>query len=182
MVFVDLWLPIVVAAVVVFVTSALVWTVLPWHRSDFSKTPDEEVVRAALRGAKPGCYMVPWCIDAAELRNEEVAKRFTEGPKAYVTVIPNGMPQMGGKLLASLAFYVVVNIVCAYVASSVLATGASYLDVFRVTATTAFLGYGAAYVQDSIWFGRPWSITAKNLLDALIYGLLTGGVFGWLYP
>jgi hypothetical protein len=37
-----------------------------------------------------------------------------------------------------------------------------------------------AYIQDSVWFGRPVSITMKSLLDALLYGLLTGGTFGWL--
>lgn len=179
---VDLWLPVVVAAVVVFTASALVWTVLPWHRTDVAKTPDEEAVRAALKGAKPGCYVVPYCIDPAELDNDDVAKKFIEGPRAYVTVIANGLPRMRGRLVASFAFYTLVSAACAYVVATALEAGAVYLDVFRIAATTAFLGYGAACVQDSIWFGRPWSITAKNLLDALIYGLLTGGVFGWLYP
>ena len=47
---------------------------------------------------------------------------------------------------------------------------AAYLAVFRI-----------AGIPDSIWFGRPWSQTAKNLFDALLYSLLTGGAFGWLY-
>jgi hypothetical protein len=34
----------------------------------------------------------------------------------------------------------------------------------------------------SIWFGQPWSATVKDVLDGLIYGLLTAGVFGWLWP
>jgi hypothetical protein len=57
---------------------------------------------------------------------------------------------------------------------------ADYLEIFRITCTVAWAAYGIAFIQDSIWFGRPWSTTIKNLLDALIYGLLTGGVFGWL--
>ena len=32
---IDLWLPILVAAVLVWIASALIWTVLPWHKSDF---------------------------------------------------------------------------------------------------------------------------------------------------
>ena len=33
-----------------------------------------------------------------------------------------------------------------------------------------------------IWFGRPWSGVFKGFGDALIYALLTGGAFGWLWP
>ncbi len=43
-------------------------------------------------------------------------------------------------------------------------------------------GRMAATVPDAIWFGRPWSAIGKNLFDALMYGLLTAGVFGWLWP
>jgi hypothetical protein len=25
-------------------------------------------------------------------------------------------------------------------------------------------------------------VTVKNVVDGLVYGLLTGGVFGWLWP
>ena len=49
-----------------------------------------------------------------------------------------------------------------------------------VVGATAFIAHGIAGIPDSIWFGRPWSLTAKNMFDALLYGLLTGGAFGWL--
>ena len=49
-----------------------------------------------------------------------------------------------------------------------------------IAGAVAFVAYGIAYIQDSIWFGRPWPITARYIFDALIYGLLTGGTFGWL--
>ncbi len=44
----------------------------------------------------------------------------------------------------------------------------------------AFIACGAAYIQESIRFGRPRSMTPKTFLDAPIYALLSGGVFGWL--
>ena len=46
----DLWMPILVSAAIVWIFSALVWMVFPWHKSDFAKTVDEEAVRAALKG------------------------------------------------------------------------------------------------------------------------------------
>lgn len=177
----DLWLPVLVSAIVVFVMSAMVWMVLPWHKTDFKKTADEEAVRAALKGATPGYYMLPYVMDPAQLKNEAVAQKYIDGPLAYITVVPNGLPKMGPKLILSYIYYVVVGLLCAYVLTRTTAADAPYLEVFRVTGTTAFIAYGVAYVQESIWFGRPWSLTAKSFLDALLYGLLTGGVFGWLY-
>ena len=98
----------------------------------------------------------------------------------FVTLVANGMPTMGGKLLGSFFFNLLVGVFCAYLVSRTVVPTTDYLEVFRISGTVAFVAYSVAYVQDSIWFGRPWSITAKSFLDALIYALLTGGVFGWL--
>ena len=57
-----------------------------------------------------------------------------------------------------------------------------FRSVFRVTSAVAFLAYGWAVIPFAIWYGHPWSVTAKYLLDALIYGLVTGGVYAWLWP
>lgn len=176
----DLWIPILVSAVLVFVLSGLIWTVLPWHKSDFAKSGDEEAVRAALKGSSPGLYMVPYCTDPAELKNEEVAQKYIDGPQAFVTVVPNGLPSMGPKLGMSFVYNLVVGIICAYFVSRTASPEADYLAVFRVAGATAFVAYGIAYIQDSIWFGRPWALTAKTTFDSFLYALLTGGAFGWL--
>jgi len=70
----------------------------------------------------------------------------------------------------------------AYVAGRTIAPGTGYLSVFRIAGSVAFLAYAGARAADSIWFGQPWMTTAKHYIDGLVYGLLTGGVFGWLWP
>ncbi|NIQ58277.1 MAG: hypothetical protein GWN71_34520, partial [Gammaproteobacteria bacterium] len=71
----TLWLPILVTTVAVFVTSFLLWAVLPHHRSDYGQLPDEEAVREALRDAEPGLYNVPNLPSRAALEDPEyVAK------------------------------------------------------------------------------------------------------------
>lgn len=176
----DLWMPILASTVIIFVVSALVWMVLPWHKTDFSPPGNEEGVRSALKGYAPGFYMLPHCMDPAELKKDSVAQKYIDGPVGFVTIVPNGAPNMGPKLILSFVYFLFVSILCAYFVSRTLAADADYLAVFRIAGTTAWIAYGVAYIQDSVWFGRPWSLTIKNLLDALIYGLLTGGVFGWL--
>ncbi len=174
----DFWLPILVASAFTFVAGAVIWMAMPWHKKDFSKTVDEEAVRAALKGNGPGTYTVPNVATNDEFKSEETQQKLKDGPNAYITVIPSGLPTMGPKLVRNFLYNLLVASLCAYMLT--MTTAETYLEVYRVTCTTAWMAYGVAYIQESIWFGRPWSLTAKNLLDALIYGLLIGGVFGWL--
>ena len=45
----SLWLPILIAALLVWIASALFWTVGPHHKHEFAPLPDEDRVLAALR-------------------------------------------------------------------------------------------------------------------------------------
>jgi hypothetical protein len=79
-------------------------------------------------------------------------------------------------------YSIVVAIFAAYVAGTTLAPGAGYMDVFRVTSTVAFAGFALALWQGLIWYSRGLSYTLKSSFDGLVYALLTGGVFAWLWP
>ncbi len=52
----QLWLPILLSAVIVFVASSLIHMVLPFHKNDYRKLPDEDKVMDTLRsaGVTPG--------------------------------------------------------------------------------------------------------------------------------
>ena len=43
----TLWLPILLSAVIVFIASSIIHMLLPWHRSDYPKVPNEDKVRDA---------------------------------------------------------------------------------------------------------------------------------------
>jgi hypothetical protein len=68
------------------------------------------------------------------------------------------------------------------IAGAVSARRSPYLQVFRVAGTVAFLAYSGAHVPGAIWFGRPLGSALKEVADGLLYGLLTAGAFGWLWP
>ena len=176
----SLWLPILASAVACFIAGAVIWMAMPWHKRDWSKTTDEEAVRAALKSCEPGMYTVPNVKDQKQYAEPETQRKLEEGPQAFITVLPAGLPTMGPKLAMMFCYNVLVAVVCAYLLSRTVGSDADYLTVFRVTGTVAFIGYGVAYVQESIWFGRSWSLTVKTFFDALIYAVLTGGIFGWL--
>ena len=180
----SLGLAILVAAALVWIASALIWTVLPWHKGEYAGLPDESAALAALKtqDLQPGLYSFPHATSPNDFKDEATRLKFEEGPVGYLTVVPKGVPAMGKNMVLSFVFYVLVGVVVAYVASRTLSPGAEYMTVFRLTATVTWLAHGTAAIQEAIWFGRPWSSIARSLLDALIYGLLTGGVFGWLWP
>ena len=176
----DLWLPILAATLACFFMSSAIWVLFKWHNSDYRRADREEDVRAALQGSKPGYYMLPYCVDYAELAKEDMQQKFKDGPIAYITVAPSGLPAMGPRMVSMVLYFLLVSVICAYLVTRTLAPDAEYLAVFRVAGTVAFIANGIAVIPESIWFSRPWSMTIKNMLDALIYALITGGIFGWL--
>ncbi|HSG98517.1 MAG TPA: hypothetical protein VLB27_00615, partial [candidate division Zixibacteria bacterium] len=78
----DQWLAIVLSAVLVWVGSAIVWMVLPHHKNDFGKLPDEDAAQNALRpqNLKPGQYAMPYCKSPKDQQKPEVKERYDRGP------------------------------------------------------------------------------------------------------
>lgn len=180
----ELWMPILVAAVFVFLASSVFHMMLPIHKSDYSRVDNEEQVLDGLRaaGVKPGNYMFPHCGDFKEAQTPEGKAKFDKGPVGVMNIWPNGMPSMGKALGQWFVFCVVASTFVAYVADLTILPTADYLDVMRLTGTVAFMTYGLGAVMDSIWKGVKWSTSFKFVFDGLVYGLVTGGTFGWLWP
>ena len=179
----SLWLPILLAAVVVFVASFVLHMVLPYHWSDYAKLPDEAGATSALRGVPPGDYLFPKVGTPKEMKDPAFLEKWRAGPVGRLTILKTGpAPAMGKSLALWFLFCVVVSIFSAYIAGRALHTGSAYLEAFRFAGATAFAGYALGQWPESIWMGRPWSTTVKSTVDGLIYALLTGGIFGWLWP
>jgi hypothetical protein len=158
--------------------------VLPIHRKDFRKVPKEDELMDALRrlGIGPGDYLVPHPGSAAGMKNPEFVEKVRKGPSLLMTVYPPGPRSMGSSLLQWFIYCVVVSVIAAYITGRALGPGSEYLAVFRFSGTTAFVGYAFALAQNSIWYKRNWVTTTKTMVDGLVYGLLTAGAFGWLWP
>ncbi len=180
----ELWMPIVVSAIIVFIASSIIHMVLKLHKNDYAQLPNEDKIAAAMReaGVSPGYHTMPYFADMKDAGTPEGKKKYDDGPVAFVTVIPNGMPAMGKFLGLWFVFCLVVGVFAAYMAGRFLGPDAEYLSVFRITGTTAFLAYAAGEPVASIWKGQPWSNTIRHMVDGLVYALLTGGTFGWLWP
>jgi hypothetical protein len=180
----SLSIPILLSAVIVFVASSIIHMVLGYHRNDLRRVPKEDELLAALRGLDlpPGDYAVPHAGSMAAMRDPAFVEKMKRGPLAFLTVAPGAAPSMAKPLLLWFVYSVVVSLFAGYIASRALQPGAEYLEVFRFVGTSAFMGYSLGLLQHSIWYKRNWGTTLKSVFDGLVYGLLTAGTFGWLWP
>jgi len=180
----SLWLPILLSAVLVFIASSVIHMVLTYHRSDYRAVPSETEVMEALRkfGIPPGDYLIPHPGSPEAMKSPAFKEKITRGPVMMATVMKTGQFAMGAQLMQWFLYCVAVSIVAAYIASRAAGPGTEYLVVFRFAGCTAFVAYSLALWQNTIWYRRAWTTTLKSNIDGLFYGLLTGGVFGWLWP
>jgi hypothetical protein len=179
----GLWLPIVVSAVVVFVASSLIWTVLGADRWHVRRLADEEAVREALlkQGVAPGLYSIPYGTDR-DRKEAAFREKLAKGPVAVLTVRRPGLPNMGAFLGGWFLYLLLVSYVVALVCGQTLARGTPYGHVFRVAGAVAFAAYSLGHIPDAIWWGRPWRSALKEVADGVVYAILAAGVFGWLWP
>lgn len=182
--FTSLLLPIALSAVAAFLIPMLIYAVMPWHRTDYIKLPDEDGVMAALRAFKlpPNDYMMPHPGRGAEMKSPEFDAKCDAGPVMIVTVAPNGQWNMGKVMGAWFLFVLVVSASVACIVASVIPPGGEKQAVFRLVAEITFLAYATGAVPMSIWYRRKWSTAFKTMVDSVLYALATGGIFAWLWP
>lgn len=179
----SLWTVLLVASVVGWAVATGLW-MMPHHRADYRAFPDQAGVREVLRrqSIATGQYDLPHVDSWSAMKDPDVARWFEEGPVGFFTVLPSRAPSIGRGIGLALAYYVIVNLAIAYVVGRSLPATASFWAVFRLTATVAWMAHGAATVPEAIWFGRPWTAVAKQVIDALLVALAIAAVFGWLWP
>ena len=179
-----LWMPIVLSAAAVFIVSSIIHMALKYHNTDYGKIPSEDGVMEAMRGfdIPPGDYVLPHAGSMGAMGSPEFKEKQKNGPVAFMTVLPNGPSGMAQSLILWFLFSLLTGVFVAYITRMTIPAGADYLLVHRVAGATAFCCYGMAHLSNSIWYKKSWSGTMKNVFDGLVYGLVTGGVFGWLWP
>jgi len=178
-----LWLPIVLSAVFVMIGSSVVWMALKYENAEWKPIKGEDQLRDVLRKlnlATPGQYIFPHMM--GEGGPEAAMKKAEEGPAGVLLLRKPAKFSMTPMLAQSFIYYLVVSLFVAYIASHALPKGTEYLRVFQIAGASGFMAYGLGLVPEAIWFARTWRSVLKSMLSALIYGCLTAGTFGWLWP
>lgn len=179
----QLWLPIVLSAVAVFILSALMWMAMPHHKGDLHSFPNEESVVPTIRSMNlaPGQYMYPHCDSNAEMKSEEFKRKMEEGPFFTLTMW-KGKPNMARNMGLTFLFFLIVTTLIGYLSSVALVEGENWLPVFRFVTITGLLAFAAGGIPHAIWFGRPLRAVVTDTVDNVIYAVATGAIFAWLWP
>ena len=179
-----LWQPIVLSAVLVFILSAIIHMVLKYHNSDYSRLPNEDAVRAAIRSGNPEPAAVRLPLrgrdegDGVAGDEAEVHRGADRGALPQAA----GPFTMGPALTQWFLFTLMVSLFVAYVAAHSIPPGAEYLHVFRVVGAVAFLAYAAASCRRRSGWGSPGRSRRRRCSTGCSTALVTAGTFGWLWP
>jgi hypothetical protein len=75
-----------------------------------------------------------------------------------------------------------LNLAVAFVAACMAVGSMTGHHAAHTAGLATLLAYGAGAISEAIWMGKPWAATLKDLLDALIYAIVTALAFMWLWP
>ena len=178
----ELWLPILVSGVVVWIVSAIIWMVLPYHKADIKFLDNEEEFDNAIKplNIKPGFYMYPGC-HGKDLKSEAFKSRWKSGPWGTITVM-GSPPSFASNLIKCFIMYLIISAMAGYLAGIGTMPGAEYMDVFRAVGTAAILGYCMGGIANDFFCGKPTRFIVTSFIDGVIFALITAGVFASMWP
>lgn len=178
----DLWLPILLSGVALFICSFLAWAILPHHKDDYSSPPNEEAMRTAVRslGLAPGRYMFPNCKDHKGMNDPELARKMAEGPMGMLNIWP--VPSMGKNMALTFLTFLIASAFVGYLARETLPNGAAFAKVFQIVGTAGILTWCFSFIPNMIWFNGGIRATVMCIIDGVVYGLVMGAVFAFLWP
>lgn len=179
----QLWLPILLSSVFVFLASSIMWMALPHHKADIKVLPDEKALTEPLAklNLPPGTYMWPNCQSGESQSSPKFKARMDAGPWGSINIL-GCKPNFGANLALVFLFYLVVSVCVAYITSRSLAAGASCESVFWIACPTAILAYCAGGIPGAFFMGKPKRFMVTDFIDGVVHGLITAATFGWLWP
>ncbi|MEO8461202.1 MAG: hypothetical protein ABI451_11795 [Dokdonella sp.] len=180
----QLWLPILLSAVFVFIASSILHMVIKfWHGPDYHGFSNEDEVAAAIRKGNPapGVYVIPHCTPES-MKDPAMQEKFKQGPIAKIFLRQGGAINLGSFLGQWFVFCLMVSLFCAFLSAHVLPNGAPFAHVFHLIGLAALLAYAFGAIPNAIWWGFPWGSTIKHFIDGIIYAVITGATFAWLWP
>ena len=181
---VTLWLPLLISTVVVFAMGSVMNMVLPHHQKDYTRLPNEDAFREEILNQEltPAQYSIPYVHSAESWNDPKAMEKYKTGPVGLL-ILAKPREGMLRQLIGQATYVLCISVMVAYIAEAVFGSGeASALAVLQLTGVSATLGYSGALFINSIWFGVPWGNTLRHALDGLVYGVLTGVIFMWLWP
>src|SRR4051812_42173656 len=124
----QLWLPILLSGVFVFIASSILHMVLRfWHAPDCKGFSNEDEVGAAMRKGNPGAglYMIPYCTPEA-MKQPATHEKFRTGPVGVIFLRKTSPMNIAAFMAQWFLFCLFVSFFCALLAVHAVAPGAPF--------------------------------------------------------
>lgn len=181
----DLWLPILASAVAVWIASALAWMAIGHHKNDQKRLPPaaEDAMTALIKSTPitPGVYAFPHQTDCSKMSAEE-KKRIMSGEMPMGMLRVWGKMSMASPMIMTFIVNLVIGVVIAFLCLGVMGKGTEFKVVLHTAGLAAILAHTGASVCNDIWFQESRRAMATKLIDGVVYGVIVGLVFAWLWP
>lgn len=115
------------------------------------------------------------------MKTEEGRARSQAGPCGVLT-LQAGPANFGRNLVLTFLCHLFVGVFAAYVSRITYPGGAEFSQVFRVAGAVGVAAYCLGGIPHGIFVGRTARAMTMDVLDGLVYGVLTGLVFASLWP
>jgi ABC-type dipeptide/oligopeptide/nickel transport system permease subunit len=124
----GLWLPVLVAGVLVFVISALLHMAFSYHDRDYAPLPDEAGMLTVLKVQQLGTgnYWAPRPADRADARSDVFRQKQDASPMVMMNVPGAGRFSMGRSMLLRFVYCLPISLLAAYVAGHARVTGGTF--------------------------------------------------------
>ena len=174
-----------VGAIILFVWSAISWTVSPIHAHTFQYTPAQDSVLKALALVdQSGAYMLPAADNNAPdfQKHENDVRMANIGKPVAMLFLNKQQYEMGGStfLMGFLCNWVTALLLCTLVTIA----GGNTLSFGRRWAIAMIPGliiiYAVWLVQWN-WMGFPWSYLSGSVIDSLLEFAACGAWIGWWF-
>jgi len=179
----KLIVPSLLAAVAVFIWTAISWMLLGWHEVDMKGITDSSLAKQMQTSmTEPGIYFYPGYSETGEeLSMEEWTELRKAGPMVHFMVYdPVGAEwNMGTSMIKSF----IINFISAFIAGVLLMmTLAQNPSFWRRVIFVMMLGMFAAFVGPFIewnWWSYPTGYSMINAVDFCVTWFFAGLVLAW---
>jgi hypothetical protein len=165
--------PALAAAAVLFVWTALSWTVLPWHEAAIAPFPVEEPVRQALAGVPAGIYVLPDPKKMEQNPGQPVA-----GPHVFAAVSPTVKTEMGPMMGIHFALLLLASFAAVWIAAQ--APSASFGRKISIFSCFGAISSLAALLPFWNWWSFTPAYVGGEVADQLVGWTLAGLAAGRL--
>lgn len=176
---VDLWMPILVGAIVLQVLSTVFWMILPHHFGDKKKLDIEDEVMELVRkhNVQPDNYFFPYTNAKSEQSSKEYQAKYAAGPSGILDVYPK--MNIGINMAKTFLYFLGTVTVIAYITHTACPPAeTTFMKVFQLAGAVGMLTYASSGMLSRIWF-KARQLT--EFIDGCAYGVVIGLVFAMLY-